>query len=255
MSRLSRKHLLSHTLLFFVLLTFSQKVYSQDTEVNSEIWLDYFHTYNIKEKLKYSGDTGYRTIIGGRNWNMIYVRPGVRYFRNEIVEYSGGVGFFYEFDRLISDRFEIRPWQGLRINWPTLKKLGLTRLSVNHFFRLEERISFLTQNSWENSFDLRGRYKFSTRLKLCLECTKDKWSIPFYFEVFLPLNNVEEIFRNRTRLGLGLDYDHSKDWRFGFLFHWQKSRIGIGEELNVSDLIFQFRFTHKFDSRPGFFEF
>lgn len=248
-------HHLSRICLLFILLVCFQKASTQETEVNSELWVDYYHSYNIKEKLKYSGDAGYRTILGGRNWNMIYLRPGLRYFQNQTVEYSGGLGFFYEFDRLVSDRFEIRPWQGLRIYWPNIKKLGITQLSMNHYFRLEERISFLTQNSWDNSFDLRGRYKFTTRLRLCLECTDPKWSVPFYFEAFFPLNNVDEVFRNRSRLGLGLDYDHTKDWRFGFLFHWQKSRIGIGEALNVSDLIFQFRFTHKFDSRPGFFEF
>ena len=224
-------------------------------KTNIQLWLDYYPSFYFSDKLQFTGDTGYRTILGESNWQMMYVRPSLSYYPSKTFAINGGIGLFYEFNRQNSDRFEVRPWQGVRIYWPKFKKLGLSRFSIDHWLRLEQRFSFLTEDNFDYSFDLRGRYKLSGKIKLCWECADPKWSLPFYGEVFVSLENVKEIYRNRGRLGVGLDFDPKSAWSYGFLFHWQGSRAGVDENINVSDYIIQFKIRHKFDRKPGLFEF
>lgn len=228
---------------------------SQERSDNTQLWIDYYPSFYMGDKLQFAGDTGYRTIINDGSFHLIYGRPSVRYYLNETFEIAGGIGFFYEINRVVSDRFEIRPWQGLRIYWPKFNKVKLKRFRMDHYFRIEERISFLTQNKWAGSFDLRGRYRLSVNLKLCVECTDPKWFIPAFGELFVSLNKVEEVFRDRGRAGVGLDYKPKKGWKYGIMFNWQGSRTGQAEDIDINEFIIQFKIKHHFDEKPSFFEF
>jgi hypothetical protein len=58
----------------------------------------------------------------------------------------------------------------------------------------------------------------------------------------LPITGqIDEIYRNKGRAGVGLGYKPDKEWKISFVFNWQSSRIGQNESLNVSDYIYQIK--------------
>jgi Protein of unknown function (DUF2490) len=227
-------------LLLSLLPTFSSAQSSteatEDFNVNHQLWIDIYPHYFVNEKLEYYGDAGFRTIIDERSWNRIYARPSLRYHFNKTWEVHGGLGLFYIFNKMDVNRFEITPWQGVQLNWPTRRIL-----SFKHLVKIEERLSFRTSD-WTSSFDLRFRYKLSGKISLCKNCSDRSWYIPFYAEIFYPINDgIEEVFRNRGRAGLGLGYNASNDWRISCLVNWQTSRTGPEDELSVSDYAYQLK--------------
>ena len=200
---------------------------------NHQIWIDFYPHYYMNEKLEYYGDAGYRTIVSKRSWSRIYVRPSLRYHLNKTWGFHGGLGIFYIFNKDNVDQFEITPWQGFQINWPTL-----TRINFKHLFKLEERFSFETKD-WASNFELRFRYKLFGNVSFV---RAKKWYIPFYGEFFLPITGkIDEIYRNKGRAGVGLGYKPDKEWMISFVLNWQSSRAGPSESLNVSDYIYQIK--------------
>ncbi len=201
---------------------------------NQQIWIDLYPHYFISEKFEYYGDAGYRSIVNNGTWSRIYVRPSFRYHVNSKLELQTGIGLFYIFNKVKYDQFEVTPWQGFQINWPKL-----TRISLKHLFKLEERFSFETNNNWASNFEFRFRYKLFGKVSFV---HASKWYIPFYGELFVPIKGeIQELYRNKGRAGLGLGYKPDKDWQIAFVFNWQGSRTGVHEERNVSDYIYQLK--------------
>jgi long-subunit fatty acid transport protein len=230
------KHSLASCLLICAGAISSQPDTINESIVNHQIWIDIYPHYYISEKLEYYGDAGYRTIISSNKWRRIYVRPAVRYHLNDRWQLQGGLGFFFDFRDIVSNRFEIRPWQGIQLNWPTIRNLKFKNL-----LRLEQRNSFETED-WSYSFDLRLRFKVSGRYDFCRECSDQFWFTTFYVEGFFPINDdVEELFRNRARVGIGCGYNVSKEWRVSFVFNWQRSRSGPEDQFSVNDFVYQLK--------------
>lgn len=209
-------------------------VATEETVVQNQLWVDYLAHLYISEKLEYYGDTGYRTNLDDYSWNKVYVRPSVRYHFSDMFEGHGGVGLFYVFNKDDANQFEVRPWQGVKFNWPRFEKL-----KFYNYLRLEERISFLTDD-WKASFDFRLRYKLGGKWILFKTGPDSYWLIPFFAEVFYPVfDNIEEFFENESRGGIGLGYNPSKEWQFSVNFYLQKSSSGPDESLDISDNIFR----------------
>jgi hypothetical protein len=231
----------SYLILFWIVLVpfkelTSQSIESTESIVNNQIWFYFISHFYINEKLEYYGDSGYRTVLREDGWHRIYARPSVRYHISKLWEVQGGIGFFYSFNELISDRFEIRPWQGIKLNWPRFEKI-----LFNHLIRFEERFSFRT-NDWQSSFEFRMRYKLAGRLDIIKAGPDSFWFIPFYAEIFVSvIDEIEEIFRDLSRAGVGLGYNESNNWRFEFLFNWQTSRSRPNDELVVTDYLYQIK--------------
>jgi long-subunit fatty acid transport protein len=205
-----------------------------DFTINQQLWLDFTAHIYVNDKLEFFGDTGYRSILASDVFKLIYVRPSAGYRLNDIWELEGGLGIFYAFNKLATNTLEIRPWQGILIKWPRVR-----RLRFNNFVRLEERIFFKTKD-WSSSFDLRLRFKVSGHYNLCRECADTYWFILFYGELFAPINDdLPEVFRNQGRVGAGIGYKFSKNWRFDFLFNWQSSIAGPNDQLQVSDYVYR----------------
>jgi hypothetical protein len=225
-------------IIFWIILGFITEIHAQTNDSipvptsNQQIWIDIFPHYYVNEKLEYYGDGGYRTIVDKDSWNRVYARPSLKYHINPRWTVHAGLGLFYIWEKNITDRFEITPWQGIEFNWPTLDKI-----SFQHLAKIEERLSFLT-NDWTSSFELRFRYKISGKIDLL----DNNWFIPFYGEFFIPLqNSIDEIYRNKGRIGIGIGRKAINDWEFAFMFNWQGSRSGQHEELGVSDYAYQIK--------------
>lgn len=214
-----------------------------DSLINQQIWIDLYPHYYVNEKLEYYGDAGYRAILNGDLWTRLYVRPSVKVHLNPTWEFHSGLGLFYLFNKYDSDRFEVTPWQGVQANWPRGN-----RISLKHQIKVEERFSFRT-NDWSSSFDLRFRIKISGKLKLFKALAKN-WYIPFYAEIFIPVkNNIDEVFRDKGRAGIGIGYNYSEVWRIAMLMNWQSSRTGIDEDLHVTDYAYQLKVMKRWRRR------
>jgi hypothetical protein len=232
---------LRHLLLIWILLICRGYIYSQSNTnnvvvTNQQLWIDFYPHYYVNEKLEYYGDTGYRTILNKDIWHRIYARPSARYHLSEKWELHAGLGLFYIFNKTLSDRFEITPWQGVQFNWPKWDKLKFKNL-----LKIEERISYNTTN-WSASFDFRLRLKISGRYDLKRGVSDRFWFIPFYAEGFVPINdNIKEFVRNKSRVGIGIGHNTSKKLRFSMIVNWQYSRTGIEDDFNVSDIAYQLK--------------
>jgi hypothetical protein len=217
---------------------------SQSNVINHQVWIDIYPHFYVNEKFEYYGDAGYRTDINENIWSRIHVRPSVRFHLNKAWEAHGGIGLFYTFQKYDINRFEISPWQGIKLKWPETTHIGF-----NHLARIEERISYTT-NNWQSSFSLRFRYKLAGKIKFCTKCSLQNVYIPFYGEIFLPVNDdIDEFFRNQGRAGIGLGYNVLKDWRFSLIMNWQKSRAGPEDEFDVTDYILQLKIFKRWESR------
>ena len=235
-------------LLFCILVMWNVKssfAQNSDTKsINSQLWIDIYPTFYLNEHIQYYGDAGFRTIIGEKSWNRIYVRPSIRYHLNKTIEFHGGLGLFYIFDKYNLNRFEITPWQGVQLNWPSSK-----RIKVSHLTKIEERLSFVTDN-WSSSFNLRLRYKLSGNLNFLQNGSMKKWYIPAYIEFFFPVDDeIQEFFSNRSRTGLGIGHKFNEDWNLALMYNWQRSKAGVGDKSTVSDHIIQLKIKKRWSSK------
>jgi hypothetical protein len=229
------KKLFRYLIFAFITFNFTKLTLAQNIDkgpiINQQLWIDFYPHYYVNEKLEYYGDTGYRTIVSERNWSRLYIRPSLKYHFTNIWEFHSGLGLFYIYNLYCANNFEITPWQGVQLNWPKW-----SRLSFKHLIRLEERFNYETKN-WTSDFEFRLRYKLSGKITV-----GKKWYIPFYGEFFLPLSNeIEEIYKNKERVGLGIGYKPNKELQISFSFSWQGSRAGINEDIHVSDYIYRIK--------------
>lgn len=234
--------------LSFLLLGTMAQIRAQDKVLNEQIWIDFYPRQFVSEKFEYAGDAGFRAILEDFSWVRLYARPSIRYHYSKKVQFRGGLGFFYLFNKEISNRFEITPWQGVQVKWPEYPSWHL-----EHLFRFEERFSWLTENS-NYTFSLRFRYRLMA--KFTIGSSSNPWVIPVYGELFFPVNdNIEEFFRNRERVGLGVEKMVPNNWTVGFMFNWQGSRGGEMEDINFSDLAFQLKLIKRWPDvkkeKPG----
>ncbi len=207
---------------------------SSSTEVSTtQLWLDFFPHFFIKEGWIYDGDIGFRTRVDDDTWKRYYFRPGVRYLLSDRVELRGGLGVFYDDNKIQTNTFEFSPYQGIHARWPVLG-----RLRFIHYVRFEER------SVWEQSvddgytFELRFRYQLSAKYLFCQPCGDEYWYAQARGEAFHPvISEVDEVYRNRTRLTVGAGYQQSRKWTFEINYNWQRSKTGPNDSFDVADHI------------------
>ena len=224
-------------IILFVLLLSINAFSQQDNEkiITNQVWVDYYqHTY-FKLKWEYYGDAGYRFLANDFSWHMIHFRPSIRYIASDFWEALGGIGFFQTFNKDNTNTFEIRPWQGARIKWPSYKSF-----LFSHFIRLEERI--ILPKGYAAEFNMRFRYRLNLNINIYKSNKDDLLFIPIYAEWFLDAGQkIHEIFSNRSRYAIGLGYRIPKDWIFEFYFVRQNSKLMDDEEFGTVDHLYQFK--------------
>ena len=237
-----------HRYLFFGLILAPLFLHAQNEEdriIDNQIWADYYQYYYIKPNWQFYGDAGVRTVVDKWSWFMIYARPSIRWKKHELWELHGGVGVIQTFNVDDVNTFEIRPWQGIRVNWPTFKPIRF-----NHYFRLEERFNFPT-DTWTLEFNLRIRYKFALNVPIYTFENKSKLFLIAYVEFFGNIGQqLTEKFSNRSRFAFGAGYKMNDTWTFEAHFVSQFSRTMEEDLFKTSDRLFQIkvrRFVFKKD--------
>ena len=181
------------------------------------------------------GDVGYRTIPEDFSWQMFLVRPSIRYFHSSRWEFMGGVGFFQSFNKDYPNSFEIRPWQGTKIKWPSFHPFNFS-----HYIRLEERIYFPQDSPVE--FNFRFRYRLAVKIDVYKFPNENQLFIPGYAEAFFDFGpKIHEVFSNRTRFAVGIGYKTLKKWTVEFHFVGQNGRSGNEEQFSTAERLYQFK--------------
>jgi len=238
-----------HLKYLIILQMFYLHSFAQDStdNISYQYWLDYNISYPLNPAYDLYGDVGARSVAPDNIWWTIYARPTLRKYLNETVELHGGLGFYYTINRNNSSNItEIRPYQGIKINWPDLK-----RLPLQHYVRLEERIQMISQD-W--SFKLRLRYMISTKLRWRRDLLEKYFFVPAQAEIFGNLNGQADQFNDFLRLTSGLGYAMTSDWTLEFNFIFQRSEDTIGKDRDTSDIIFRLRIRHTITPKGSIFE-
>lgn len=209
------------------------------------VWLDYNQSNNLKNNWYIESDYGYRFRLDyTNNWQRLHARSGIGYTFTK-VKVEGGLGLFLVYEPHQVTDFELRPWQGVKYNWP-----NINRIVLKHFVRLEERFHFFESNSTKgyNYFELKFRYAFT--LLYSFNKTQNhinEWTGIFGFEPFFNLYvNKEPISVAKSRTSLGLLYSFSKRTKIRLLYIYEPNTIPILQDLDTYSNNFRISFFQKF---------
>lgn len=235
---------------FIAVILFPVVVQSQEDEgriIDNQIWADYHQYYNFKPDWQFYGDAGVRSVLEQWSWFTTFARPSIRWKKHKLWELHGGIGLFFTINVDDVNTLEIRPYQGVKVNWPVLKTIRF-----NHYLRIEERFNFPTDD-WTLEFNLRVRYRFALRADIYSISDESKIFVPASIEFFGNIGQqLTEKFSNRSRLSMGAGYKMNDQWTFEFHFVAQFSRTGDDDKFKTSDRLFQLkvrRFIFKKDYR------
>ena len=229
---------------FLLLLIDTLDLLSQsENDITKQVWIDYNPNWFSRPVLEFRGDIGARKELENNgSWRLV-IQPGVRYqiYSNTFI--TAGVGSFYAFNEIIDDRWEIRPYQGLFIKWPRVKKVYL-----EHYFRLEERFDFNTTN-WESKISLRFRYRLLLVYKFgALAQHHRYWKIRAGGESFITLSGEEGQFQERVRAIVSMERSLRRGFAFRFEIYWQKESLFFLSDESISSIFLRIRLLQSLSS-------
>ena len=227
-------------------LIHSSSLFSQveDEDVSYQGWVDYNANYHVSREFKIYGDVGYRR-ISPDIWTRYYIRPAVSYFHSLplksgkylTITYHFGIGTFFTNAVDTSNNLEIRPFQGVDVQWPTFKHLQIT-----HYVRLEEMLNYFNSD-WDLS--LRVRYMFSG----IFHWNRENWNrlnnfyMPFHIEFFWDLNTAF-LSNDLIRITPGLGYTFNLKWKMEFSTSYHRTRIDVDNPFETNNIVFRLRVFH-----------
>ncbi len=197
-----------------------------DSDVTQQIWLDFDPSRWLTPRVELFGDVGVRWGIDDRSWWRLVVRPsvGVPVSRFRV---TGGVGNFFNFNDIIEDRWEVRPFQGVSTVWPHM------RVDFDHYLRLEERFDFNTE-TWNSLNSLRLRYRLRVRYQWSAAQLERHWAATASGEVFVTLAGEEGQQQEEIRVTAGIERSFSRSRRLRMEITWQQESLYFrpGERIN-----------------------
>lgn len=204
---------------------------------SESIWLDFNLHANVNDRLQLYGDVGYRSILRDDSESRWNIRPSVLYRLNDRWMLRGGVGVFYEFRDLYTNRVELRPFQGVQYNIDPTDNLRLNILG-----RVEERMSFDDISDDFVQFELRFRLRLSGQYELLNPLGDNYWFFPFSIELFRSVEErLTELSRDRVRFYLGVGYNLDEMWRITFLTNFEVDGRALDPNASVNNLLFQLK--------------
>ncbi len=219
----------------------SVKLIAQDSsDVNQQVWIDYFMYRIPKEDYQFMGDAGYRFLVGG-GWEKYTIRPSLQKGIKDWLNLFGGIGFFYTVQEGLSNTLEIRPWIGARVDlyWDTFRKI-----EFSDYFRIEDRFVINTQSSGTSN-SIRLRNKTAATIPITDHYLDDGVLYAMLsFEFFIDGGDVDELFADKIRLGGGLGYKFNYNWRVEFYFYGFRSQDTTTSGFTTTDQVWQFTLKH-----------
>ncbi len=222
----------------------SVELMAQDSDdVDNQVWLDWVGYRLPREDFQFMGDAGFRFLVGG-GWEKYLVRPSLQKGINEWLDLFGGLGFFYTVQKGLSNTLEIRPWIGARVYWywDTFRKFRFS-----DYFRIEDRFIINTQSSGTSN-SVRFRNKIDARIPITDHYFSDKiMYLMVSFEFFLDAGNVDELYADDIRLGVGLGYKFNYNWRLEFYFYGFRTQDTATTGFTKTDQVWRLTLKHYID--------
>lgn len=186
-------------------------------EVEYQTWIDFNPDWKAGRRVAFFGDVGVRrNYQDPRLWRFV-LRPSLGYELGSW-ELAAGLGSFYSDFAGEIYIYELRPWQGLQLDWPS------SPVELGHLFRLEERFFFDTDDG-NSIFRLRFRYQIGTRVAWTTSESGRGWGSPFSVEAFFQFDdNAEERFGEQLRLTGGIERVFTPRLRIELDVLWQKTQ-------------------------------
>ncbi len=158
---------MKYTLTFlWIIFIVSVVTLNASEEIGRQVKLEIVPQWYSKEKIKVYGQISVRKEFHKNDWIKYVVKPSIAYALDDSWSLRTGLGLLYTDNNdinnvEIADRFEIRPFQGIKYNY------GINeRWNVDVYGRLEERFDFNTDtgnsvNSLRLRLRLRAVYRFN----------------------------------------------------------------------------------------------
>ncbi len=209
-----------------------------------QIWTDYTHFNKLNGNWQFFNDAGYR-IQPSEEYNSFsrfHIRPSIEFKKQVLYSYRGGLGLFYTINSEINSTFELRPWQGFRLNWPNFNRVRLV-----HYTRLEQRLATYL-NSDESSFTLKFRYKLQTKIPINnTSMTEGTYYIKISAEFFADLALIDQATNSdRNRFELGAGYLLKRDQEIQVIFLLQRNKNNLEEGIIQNDNVIRLSFLQRF---------
>lgn len=215
----------------------------EENSITNQLWTDINFSYQLKERSSVLGDIGFRS-VSPHEWNRYVIRSAFGHkLPNRILknlnlkkELIGGIGFFYTSNFGAPNRFEIRPFQGFRLDWP-----DRTKIRIRHYVKVEERFE-LTTDEWKNTFGVRLRYLAELTIRLQGDLIKFNKGIylPVSAELFWNLIGTNQ-FNDHVRIGSGIGYSFSDRWSAELFTSYHYTRNTVEEDFTTNDIVYRIR--------------
>ena len=167
-----------HIILLLLAMIYCPISYAQDDIIDHQLWFDVIPHFEINNRLEYFGDMSYRTSTSGDKFRRFVLKPTVSYHWTYELDLIGGLGLFLTSVKEDYNTVELRPYQGVRLNWPKI-----WRMNFKHRGLVEERLLWSNEGDFDPA--LRFRYRIKTKFPINKPTIQYKTVyIPFSYEVF-----------------------------------------------------------------------
>lgn len=223
-----------HFLLGFFFI-FSQISRGQSTNSTAQSWNEYQHFNRINGNWQFFNDAGIRFNLSNESnqFFRLHTRPSVEFKTQVLYSFRGGLGFFFTENSAVNNSFEIRPWQGFRLNWP-----NINRVRIVHYTRLEQRLVNII-GSTENAFTFKFRYKLQTKIPLNNSAMlPGTYYAKISAELFADIALINDAVNNdRNRFELGLGYLFKRDLELQLIYLLQRNRNNLEGQIENDNVI------------------
>ncbi|BDD02401.1 DUF2490 domain-containing protein [Persicobacter psychrovividus] len=217
---------------------------ADEKRTDYQTWTDITLTYYHNDRLAYGGDIGIRGLISHQNWNSFYIRPTIHYKLSPYFKFSTGLGSFNTMDNSLSNTYEVRLFQDIRVYWP-----NISGINVSHRFRFEER--YFMYDDLDNEQSFRARYMLNLRTNnFRFIGPKKGYHVGVMWEAFVPIGkSAPELFINNQRWYAVFGYRSSDAWRFELHYIWQQSRLFEDDGFVSNESVLRFRILYSIQSK------
>jgi hypothetical protein len=219
---------------------------TSEQTVDFQFWTDYNYSAPLTKKFSLAGDIGFRGFISNYDWNLIYIRPGVRHNFNKYFGLAGSLAYFSSFLKDGYNLYEFRVTVDANISWPDLKVVNFSYRA-----RIENRTFFSEdENSAKNNWRVRLLISLNSKR---FHVFSNKRSIYFQvqYEPFQTLGGQSESVLDISQTRLHAIFGHRITDKFGYDMQYirQNTRISSTGDLQLTQNILRVRIYHRIVKR------
>ena len=224
----------------FLILFSSEAIFAED--VGEQVRLEIVPQWYTKDKIKIYGQISVRKEFHENDYMRYVVKPSIAYSLSDAWNLRGGLGLLYTDNKDINginvdNRFEIRPFQGIKYNYAFNEKWNL-----DVYGRVEERFDYNVQtkdsvNTLRLRLRLRGVYRFNAYQ------SGKYYRLMFGIEAYKSLSNLTHETDEKYQVSLGLErsFNHNQKGRIDLTWENQDTFYSNGS-INYSKVYLRLRY-------------